>query len=34
MSDQESNVRGAGTVLRGNFATRGSNRAELQAKTV
>ena len=32
MSDKDTNVTGAGTVLRGNFATRGSNRVELQAK--
>jgi hypothetical protein len=33
MSDKDTNVTGVGTVLRGNFATRGSNSAELQAKT-
>ena len=32
MSDKNTSVTGAGTVLRGNFAARGSNRAELQAK--
>ena len=33
MSDRDTSVTGAGTLLRGNFAARGSNRAELQAKT-
>ncbi len=32
MSDKDTNVTGAGTVLRGNFAARGSNSADIQAK--
>ena len=33
MSDKKADVTGAGTVLRGNFAPRGSNSPEIEAQT-